>query len=218
MIEVHITNLGKYNQGELEEVWATFPTSSEKLQKAFVEIGIGRKYEEYFITDYILNDTPALYDILGEYPSLEEINYLSALLETLSPDESRKYDACAECTVNSIGDAIDLIKKLDCFSFYDDILDDTELGEYYIYESGIYDLSSMPSLVQYIDCERFGRNIRLGENGRYTSSGYVVQETCYAREYKGLADIPKEYRLFNSEKKGKFFHEKKLPVKNKDCR
>jgi len=53
-----ITNLGKYNEGELVGEWVKFPTTQEKLQEVFERIGIGSKddfgnpYEEWFITDY----------------------------------------------------------------------------------------------------------------------------------------------------------------------
>ena len=53
-----ITNLGKYNEGELVGEWVKFPTTAEELKKVFDRIGIGQKddfgqpYEEWFITDY----------------------------------------------------------------------------------------------------------------------------------------------------------------------
>ena len=56
--EAYITNLGKYNEGELVGEWVKFPTTSEDLQKVFERIGIGSKddfgnpYEEWFISDY----------------------------------------------------------------------------------------------------------------------------------------------------------------------
>ena len=56
--EAFITNLGKYNEGELVGEWVKFPTTSEELQKVFERIGIGSKddfgnpYEEWFISDY----------------------------------------------------------------------------------------------------------------------------------------------------------------------
>ena len=56
--EAYITNLGKYNEGELVGEWVKFPTMSEDLQKVFERIGIGSKddfgnpYEEWFISDY----------------------------------------------------------------------------------------------------------------------------------------------------------------------
>ena len=33
--EAYITNLGKYNEGELVGEWVKFPTTSEDLQKVF---------------------------------------------------------------------------------------------------------------------------------------------------------------------------------------
>ena len=41
--EAYITNLGKYNEGELVGEWVKFPTTSEDLQKVFEQIGIGSK-------------------------------------------------------------------------------------------------------------------------------------------------------------------------------
>ena len=56
--EVFITNLGKYNEGNLVGEWVKFPTTEEELKKVFERIGIesgapdeyGGHYEEWFIT------------------------------------------------------------------------------------------------------------------------------------------------------------------------
>ena len=80
--EAYITNLGKYNEGELVGEWVKFPTTSEDLQKVFERIGIGSKddfgnpYEEWFISDYDCY-VDGLYEMLGEYESLDELNYLA---------------------------------------------------------------------------------------------------------------------------------------------
>ena len=56
--EAFVTNLGKYNEGELVGEWVHFPTTEEEMKKVFERIGIGSKdefgqvYEEWFITDY----------------------------------------------------------------------------------------------------------------------------------------------------------------------
>ena len=80
--EAYITNLGKFNEGELVGEWVKFPTTSEDLQKVFERIGIGSKddfgnpYEEWFISDYDCY-VDGLYEMLGEYESLDELNYLA---------------------------------------------------------------------------------------------------------------------------------------------
>ena len=87
--EAFITNLGKYNEGELVGEWVKFPTSAEELQKVFDRIGIGSKdefgnsYEEWFISDYDCY-VEGLYSKLGEYSNLNELNYLASKLEELN--------------------------------------------------------------------------------------------------------------------------------------
>ena len=83
-----ITNLGKYNEGELVGEWVKFPTTAEELKEVFKRIGIGQKddfgqpYEEWFITDYDCY-VDGLYDKLGEYENLDELNYLASKLDEM---------------------------------------------------------------------------------------------------------------------------------------
>ena len=57
-----ITNLGKYNEGYLIGEWVKFPVTNEELQAVFQRIGINRRYEEWFITDYECPDS-SIYDL-----------------------------------------------------------------------------------------------------------------------------------------------------------
>ena len=90
-----ITNLGKYNEGALVGEWVKFPTTAEELKKVFERIGIGAKddfgqtYEEWFITDYDCY-VDGLYDLLGEYANLDELNYLASKLDDMSQDEHER--------------------------------------------------------------------------------------------------------------------------------
>lgn len=52
MLNIYITNLGKYNEGELIGEWAELPVNEEELQEILNRIGINEEYEEYFITDF----------------------------------------------------------------------------------------------------------------------------------------------------------------------
>ena len=93
-----ITNLGKYNEGSLVGEWVKFPTTAEELQKVFERIGIGSKddfgqpYEEWFITDYDCY-VDGLYDKLGEYENLDELNYLASKLDEMSQGEYEQFQA-----------------------------------------------------------------------------------------------------------------------------
>ncbi len=86
--EAFVTNLGKYNEGTLVGEWVKFPTTEEEMQNVFERIGIGKQdefgqpYEEWFITDY---ECPiyGVQKMLGEYESLDKLNYLAALIDEL---------------------------------------------------------------------------------------------------------------------------------------
>ena len=84
-LKAFVTNLGKYNEGELVGEWGSFPTTPEEIRQVYDRIGIGHAddfgnpYEEIFITDYD-SDLYGITEELGEYSSLEAINYLGARL------------------------------------------------------------------------------------------------------------------------------------------
>ena len=103
--EVFITNLGKYNEGNLVGEWVKFPTTEEELKKVFERIGIepgapdeyGGHYEEWFITDYDCY-VPGLTEAaqLGEYENLDELNYLASKLMELDDCELDRLEAAME--------------------------------------------------------------------------------------------------------------------------
>lgn len=40
MMNIFLTNLGKYNEGKLVDEWVELPVSNEELQEVFKRIGI----------------------------------------------------------------------------------------------------------------------------------------------------------------------------------
>ena len=197
-----ITNLGKYNEGALVGEWVKFPTTAEELKKAFERIGIGAKddfgqtYEEWFITDYDCY-VDGLYDLLGEYANLDELNYLASKLDDMSQDEYERFQAAVEIGdhTGSIQELINLTENLDCYDVYPDIHDHDDLGRYYIEE---LDAMQVPEhLRNYIDYEAYGRDIALEESGQFTDLGYVRDTGDSFHEYYDgeRGSIPEEYRV-----------------------
>ena len=88
--------MGKYNEGELVGEWVKFPTTYEKLQETFQRIGIGQEddfgyvYEEWFITDYDCY-VGGLYDKLGAYSNIAELNYLASKLDDMMQDDYNRF-------------------------------------------------------------------------------------------------------------------------------
>ena len=197
-----ITNLGKYNEGALVGEWVKFPTTAEEVKKVFERIGIGAKddfgqtYEEWFITDYDCY-VDGLYDLLGEYANLDELNYLASKLDDMSQDEYERFQVAMEIGdhAGSIQELINLTENLDCYDVYPDIHDHDDLGRYYIEE---LDAMQVPEhLRNYIDYEAYGRDIALEESGQFTDLGYVRDTGDSFREYYDgeHGSIPEEYRV-----------------------
>ena len=62
LFEAYITNLGKYNEGELVGETLKFPTTKEEVQGLLKRIGVeGKRFDEFFITR-IDGDVLGLYD------------------------------------------------------------------------------------------------------------------------------------------------------------
>ena len=68
------------------------------------------------------------------------------------------------------------------------------------HEAGIYSEKDLGPLANYIDYERYGRDIAMDEQGRFTDEGYVrVASERWDRQFDGeLDDIPDEYRITGS--------------------
>ena len=197
-----ITNLGKYNEGELVGEWVKFPTTAEEIKEVFKRIGIGQRddfgqpYEEWFITDYDCY-VDGLYSKLGEYESLDELNYLASKLDEMSDSEYAQFQAGMEMGdhCGSLQEIINLTENLDCYEVYPDIHDYDDLGRYYIEE---LDVMQVPEHLQnYIDYEAYGRDVAMDENGSFTDQGYVRDTgDRFCEYYDGeRGSIPDEYRV-----------------------
>ena len=197
-----ITNLGKYNEGELVGEWVKFPTTAEEMKEVFKRIGIGQRddfgqpYEEWFITDYDCY-VDGLYDKLGEYESLDELNYLASKLEEMSDSEYAQFQAGMEMGdhCGSLQEIINLTENLDCYEVYPHIHDYDDLGRYYIEE---LEVMQVPEHLQnYIDYEAYGRDVAMDENGSFTDQGYVRDTgDRFCEYYDGeRGSIPDEYRV-----------------------
>ena len=211
-----ITNLGKYNEGDLVGEWVKFPTTAEEMKEVFRRIGIGQKddfgqpYEEWFITDYDCY-VDGLYDKLGEYENLDELNYLASKLDEMSQSEYAQFQAGMELGdhCGSLQEIINLTENLDCYEIYPDIDDYDDLGRYYIEE---LDVMQVPEhLKNYIDYEAYGRDVAIDENGSFTDQGYVRDiGDRFCEYYDGeRGSIPEEYRVMTFQEESELTEDEK---------
>lgn len=111
-MKAYITNLGKYNEGELVGKWTSFPIDEDDFQDELESIGVKENtmYEEWFITDYYCSLFD-MYDAFGEYPSIDDINEVAEALE----DNESVFTALLE--VCSYEDALKYLKS-ENYTFY----------------------------------------------------------------------------------------------------
>ena len=174
MLRIYLTNLGKYNEGELIGEWLDLPCTDEELEEAKERIGIsdepdenGNYYEEWFITDY---ETDIHGLIVGEYDNLDELNELAETLDELDEYEREIVEAMIS-EGYSLEDAID--KKEDCMIYYN-CEDMEDVAREYAEETGLLD--SIPENLQsYFDFEAYGRDMSFEGHFVFTNKGNCVQ-------------------------------------------
>ncbi len=164
-LRAFITNLGKYNEGELVGEWVDFPIDENEERDLMERIGIdGRRYEEHFVTDY--EGDVDWYSYFGEYPSIKWLNETAEKLEDW--DDST---FCAACEYECIEDALD--SDPDEWMLLPDVNTDEDLGCYYAVEVGTVDFGGNETLERYFDFESYGRDIRYETHGCFTDYGWV---------------------------------------------
>lgn len=197
MLEVYVTNLGRYNEGYLNGEFLRLPATTEEVQALLKRIHVdGIRYEAIFITDY-KTDISGLRGCLDENESIDELNYLASLLDDMREWEAKKFAAAVEHGeyTGSVKNLINLAQNLDCFEFYSGIESEEDLGRYYIKEMCTMEVPE--HLENYIDYEAYGRDMYLDENGIFVDGGYIVNNgDKFIEHYSGRDDIPEEYRIF----------------------
>lgn len=168
-LRAFITNLGKYNEGELVGEWVDFPIDEDEEQELMERIGIdGEEYEEYFVTDY--EGCVDWHEYFGEYPSIEWLNETAEKLDDWDEDLF-----CAVCEYEGdIGSVLD--SSPDYWMLLSNVNDDYDLGWYYAQEVNCVDFGGNEMLTRYFDYEAYGRDIRLeAYYGGFTNYGWLEQ-------------------------------------------
>lgn len=157
-MKIFLTNLGKYNEGELVGEWVELPVSQGELQEVFDHIGINEEYEEYFITDYECD----LYEV-GEYENIDKLNDIAERIKKLDGEERNVVKALIQKLDYTLDEAIEKVNNGDYRIYYD--CDDMEDVAYHVVEDCGYLDKVSDNVACYFDYESFGRD--LGIEGTY---------------------------------------------------
>jgi hypothetical protein len=135
------------------------PCSSEEVGERF-----GYEGEEIEVTIDSIEGLPTLN---CEGLTLDLANELAENLEDVDEDLVQSFIE-SETSDPSYLASVDFD---DCF-LYPDVDTDRELGEYLVEELGVE--LSKEKLLQYLDHEKLGRDVRLEEGGSFVDKGYFV--------------------------------------------
>ena len=155
MIKIALTNLGKYNEGELRYKWIELPASEKEIAEAMEEIGIREEYEEYFISDYE-SEIGGLE--IDEYSNIDELNELAERLCQLGEYELEALEIILEEHGLDIEEALEYVEKGD-YIYYENVESYEELADVLV-EQGYF--GHIPeNLKYYLDYEKMGRNLEI---------------------------------------------------------
>lgn len=166
-LRVFLTNLGKYNEGELVGEWLELPATDDEIEAVKERIGINDYYEEWFITDYETG-IPGLN--VGEYDDLDDLNDIAQNLADLD-----RYDMEIVAAYLEEGyDLEDAIDRKDDAVVWSNCSDMTDVAYTYIEETGMLD--SVPdNIARYFDYEAFGRDMSFEGQFVFTDSGDCIE-------------------------------------------
>lgn len=174
-IRIALTNLGKYNEGELVYTWLDLPASEGEIEDAMKRIEIGSErwdggvYEEWFISDY---EAPFH---IEEYTNLTDLNETAELLTGLGENEMNAVVAIRENDSSlTFEEAAEMVKNGDAILHYD-CRDMADVARYYVEESGVYDTNNLGTLANYIDYEALGRDMEIEGTFLFIDNGVVVE-------------------------------------------
>lgn len=119
------------------------------------------------------------------------------LLSGMDSDALAKLEAVMDSGeyTGSVKDLINLTQNLDNYDFYPDVDSEEAMGRLYIQE---FEAVPVPEhLIDYIDYEAYGRDVRINEGGHFAPGGYVMcNHGSFVEHYHGIEDIPPEHRVF----------------------
>lgn len=166
---IFVTNLGKYNEGQLVGEWLPLPATNEEVKACLDRIGINEYYEEYFITDYDNYTNFDLSDMFGEYSSIENISDFIEELENLEEYEKDVVCAYMDNYGYSFEEALD---HKDDAIIWNGCRDMSDVAVEYCRECGILD--QMPEHLQnYFDFDSFGRDMTYDSTFIAVDDGYI---------------------------------------------
>jgi antirestriction protein len=150
MLKIYLTNLAKYNAGELVGKWVELPVDAEELQAEIKEV-LGND-EEYFITDY---ETEIDGFKVHEYSNVFKLNEIAEKLQELDETQRKVFSVLVN-NGYTYEQALDKIAEGDFWTL--EAENDEQIG-YWLADNGFIEIPE--HLTNYVDYEKLGRDFIL---------------------------------------------------------
>ncbi len=191
-----IENLNSRTRGMISGARLSFPTTTELVQATLSIIGVdGLRNEEIIVTDYTIS-IPGLRSVLGEYASIDELNYLAHRIQGLTPEEQAKFVSALKHGeyADSLQDVINLTYNLDCYELIPEVTTYEEYGRYLAESQRDFQLPAKAAM--YFDYASYGEDSAINEGGELTSQGYIYNNQSPFHDVYDGKNVPAEYRVF----------------------
>lgn len=195
IFEVYLTNKVRHTEQNPVAEWVQMPTDAEKMKAVFERIGVdGSDPEQYEVAAYA-SPIDGLTEQFERGASLDELNYLAALLAQRSDEEREKFAAAMLHGDHAadISDAINLTHNLDCYWLYPTVHNSEDYGYYLI--DDLDELELPEAAKKYFDYKAYGRDAVAEDKGTFTDYGYIYNNKNEFAVWYERGDVPQEYRL-----------------------
>lgn len=176
-----------------KEFTIKFPTTKEDIRELFEKNLISSEddYEVVNVENFLWLDK--IY--FDPEDSINDINYLARLIDELEDWDYNKYRAMDEYLWANYGvvEAINRTQNTENYELYSNILNEEDLGRYYIDE--VYYGEVPDFLKDFINYYDFGKYIYENEDGYFSCEGYIYDNggSQYSPYSGCVDDIPGEY-------------------------
>lgn len=193
--EIYLTNKARHTEQNPVAEWVQLPTDAEKMKAVFARIGVDGSDPEQFEVAAYASPTDGLTERFSPGESIDELNYLAALLMQRSDEEREKFAAAlihGDHAAN-LSDIINLTHNLDCYWIYPTVHTSEDYGHYLIDE--LDELELPEAAKKYFDYKAYGRDSVQEDRGTFTDYGYIYNNNNQFAAWYDRNDIPQEYRL-----------------------
>lgn len=165
MLKIFISNLRKYNEGQIIGEWVSLPC--EDIKEVLEKIS-NSDNDELFISDY---ETDISGLKVSEYDNILELNTIAEEIDNLSDDELIAFQAYLEQYANNIEQALEEVRQGNYRIYYNcDNMEDVAYQA--VNESGLLD--GVPEQVKmYFDYEAYGRDMDINRTFIQIDNSFV---------------------------------------------